>query len=263
MEEPNLLQTAGAVDIFQSSASWTVFLVTRPGPTQQTYADILDHQHDSLSFVMEQNGDNTNQYWLGDDLVSLDTSRTQMVTSVRTTATQQDYMDGIKIADLSVNPFSPQIRRFGVGGLNGGRFYNGDIAEVIIYNRALTDAERAGIENLLNSRYALVSTAPSAPSNLVGSVVSPTQVTLNWGTQGAVLSKIERKTGANGAYAQIASTTNAGVTVYNDSGLSAGATYFYRVRAFNLAGDSAYGNEVSVTTSSAGATLPMTGMKLG
>ncbi|MEY2564930.1 MAG: large repetitive protein [Verrucomicrobiota bacterium] len=259
----NILQTAGAADIFKSSASWTVILVTQPGATQQTYANILDHQHDSLSFVMEQNGGNANQYWIGDDLVALDSTRTQMLASVRTASTQRDYMNGMKFADLSVNPFSPQVRRFGVGGwLNGGRFYNGDIAEVIIYNRALTDSERAGIENLLNSRYALVSTPPSAPSNLIGSVVSPTQVTLNWATQGAVLSKIERKLGVNGAYAQIATTTNASVTVYNDSALSTGATYYYRVRAFNLAGDSSYGNEVSVTTSSAGATLPMTGMKL-
>ena len=53
---------------------------------------------------------------------------------------------------------------------------------------------------------------------------------------------IDRKTGTNGTFAQIA-TVAANVNTYADSGLIAGSTYCYRVNAFNTAGASAYTNE--------------------
>jgi hypothetical protein len=51
--------------------------------------------------------------------------------------------------------------------------------------------------------------------------------------------KIERKTGTTGTYTQLA-TVGANVTVYIDTNLVDGATYCYRVAAFNAAGTSAY-----------------------
>jgi hypothetical protein len=51
--------------------------------------------------------------------------------------------------------------------------------------------------------------------------------------------KIERKTGTTGTYTQVA-TVGPNVTSYSDFGLADGATYCYRVRAFNSAGNSAY-----------------------
>jgi titin len=53
---------------------------------------------------------------------------------------------------------------------------------------------------------------------------------------------IERKTGTNGTFAQIA-TVAANVNSYTDSGLMTGNTYCYRVNAFNAAGVSAYTNQ--------------------
>ena len=51
--------------------------------------------------------------------------------------------------------------------------------------------------------------------------------------------KIERKTGTTGTYTQVA-TVGPNVTSYSDFSLADGATYCYRVRAFNSAGNSAY-----------------------
>ena len=51
--------------------------------------------------------------------------------------------------------------------------------------------------------------------------------------------KVERKTGTNGAFAQV-TTTGPTVMAYLDTTLTAGTTYCYRVRAYNTAGDSAY-----------------------
>jgi Divergent InlB B-repeat domain/FG-GAP-like repeat len=61
--------------------------------------------------------------------------------------------------------------------------------------------------------------------------------------------KIERKTGANGTFTEIA-RPGANVTSYNDTGLAGGGTYCYRVRAFNSAGDSAYTPEGCATIES-------------
>src|SRR5262245_40099290 len=59
--------------------------------------------------------------------------------------------------------------------------------------------------------------------------------------------KIERKTGAGGTYAEIA-TVGANATNYSNHGLAAGTQYFYRVRAFNATNVSAYSNEDDATT---------------
>jgi Fe-S cluster biogenesis protein NfuA len=53
---------------------------------------------------------------------------------------------------------------------------------------------------------------------------------------------IQRKTGAGGTYATIA-TPAAGTTGYVDGTVTAGTTYCYRVSAFNSVGESAYSNE--------------------
>ena len=51
--------------------------------------------------------------------------------------------------------------------------------------------------------------------------------------------KLERKTGATGTFAQVA-TTGPAVLAYLDTTLTAGTAYCYRVRAYNAAGDSPY-----------------------
>ena len=51
--------------------------------------------------------------------------------------------------------------------------------------------------------------------------------------------KVERKTGTNGAFAQV-TTTGPTVMYHLDTALTAGTNYCYRVRAYNTAGDSPY-----------------------
>jgi Divergent InlB B-repeat domain/FG-GAP-like repeat len=74
--------------------------------------------------------------------------------------------------------------------------------------------------------------------------------------------KIERKTGTNGTFAQIA-TVGANVTSYPDVGLADGVTYCYRVRAFNSAGNSAYTPEGCATARSPVQNFTLTVSKTG
>ena len=94
-------------------------------------------------------------------------------------------------------------------------------------------------------------TPPSSPTALAAAALSNSQISLSWTDNSADEDgfKIERKTGANGMYAQVA-TVGVNATGYTDSaGLSASTLYYYRVRAVNPSGDSGYSNEASATSS--------------
>jgi hypothetical protein len=99
---------------------------------------------------------------------------------------------------------------------------------------------------------------PPAPTNLVAQAISPTQVSLTWSevlNQGATQISIERKTGTGGTYAAVALVSDA--TSYIDTNLTAGTTYYYRMRASNLGTWSAYSNEAQATTPATGSDLPL------
>jgi len=100
------------------------------------------------------------------------------------------------------------------------------------------------------SRYfnTAVGPPPNAPSNLVATPISSSQIDLSWQDNSSDETgfKIERKTGS-GSYSQIA-TVGAGVTSYSNSGLSTSTTYYYRVRAYNAVGNSEYSSEASAAT---------------
>lgn len=90
--------------------------------------------------------------------------------------------------------------------------------------------------------------APAAPSGLTAAAVSGSQINLAWtdNSSNETGFRVERST--NGAtFAQIA-TVGAGVRTYSNTGLSAGTLYYYRVRAYNTGGSSAYSNVSSATT---------------
>ena len=91
---------------------------------------------------------------------------------------------------------------------------------------------------------------PIAPSNAVATALSATSARLTW-TDNSYNEdgfRVERKTGAGGAWAVVFTAGANSGAGWVDSSLAESTLYYYRVRAYNTAGDSGYSNEAPVTT---------------
>jgi hypothetical protein len=90
---------------------------------------------------------------------------------------------------------------------------------------------------------------PAAPSALAATATTTSAIALSW-TDNATTTElgfsIERS--LNGSTWGALATTSQGVTLYYDSGLMGSTGYYYRVRAFNSVGYSAFSNTASATT---------------
>ena len=91
-------------------------------------------------------------------------------------------------------------------------------------------------------------TKPNAPSVLTATTISGSQIDLGWTDNSTNETSfiIERSTDGT-TFTNLATVTT-NITVYSDTGLLPSATYYYRVRATNSAGDSSYSNIASDTT---------------
>jgi mono/diheme cytochrome c family protein len=124
-----------------------------------------------------------------------------------------------------------------------------------LYNYRISAIGATGVSTataVVSARTLSAPTAPPvAPSGLVATTIAPTLIRLNWtdnsNGQGGI--KIERQTGG-GAFAQIAAAYGAGPS-YTDFNLSPATAYTYRIRATNIAGDSAYAPSATATTQAA------------
>ena len=109
----------------------------------------------------------------------------------------------------------------------------------------------------------LVTTAPPppsppvAPTNAVSSSATSTSISVSWTDNASDEDGylVERSASASAGFAQVG-TTAANATSYTDGGLTVATTYYYRVRATNAAGNSAWSNVASATTQ--GTTPPPT-----
>ena len=91
--------------------------------------------------------------------------------------------------------------------------------------------------------------APTAPSSLTANASSSSQVDLVWAdVEDENGFRVERSSDGTGGWSTVGQTGPGG-TAWSDDGLSQGTTYYYRVVATNLGGDSPPSNVASATTS--------------
>jgi predicted phage tail protein len=90
---------------------------------------------------------------------------------------------------------------------------------------------------------------PGAPTDLSAAAVDTSTIDLSWTASAGVVDgyHIERSLTPGSGFAPV-DTVAGGVTVFQDTSLESGTTYYYRVRARNVSGFSDYSAEASATT---------------
>jgi hypothetical protein len=131
------------------------------------------------------------------------------------------------------------ITTYGVTGLNEGTTY---YYRVRAYNVGgiSTSSNVITVTTLIS--------IPTTPTNLTANVISGSQIDLSWtdASNNEDGFKVERKLGTGGTYAIIA-TLGQNMQSYSNTGLTELTTYYYRVCAYNSAGNSGYSNEANAT----------------
>ena len=86
------------------------------------------------------------------------------------------------------------------------------------------------------------------PTGLTATPGSRTQINLAWTDSSALEDGFQVERSANGStWTQIGAVAR-NVTTFASTGLSANKLYYFRLRAFNVAGNSAYSSVVSART---------------
>ena len=109
--------------------------------------------------------------------------------------------------------------------------------------KACNDAGLSPYSNVVSGKVKSVTPKPSAPVVKIGNSASSGKPMLTWNAvSGATSYKVYRATSQNGTYSLLGTVTT---TSYTNTGAKAGTTYYYKVKAVNSAGESAYSNIVS------------------
>ncbi len=183
------------------------------------------------------------------------------------------YKNGVQIAQDEAAAIDRVVRAGGVigRGSGGDAFYEGDIAEVLLFKRALTDAERQAWEAYLGEKYGFAvdpdalpehnapraeretakaqgftpQTVPAGPTGLAA-VPGNAQVALTWGAvSGATSYSVKRATASGGPYTAV--KTGLTTASYTNTGLTNGTTYYFVVSATNSSGEGVNSTQVSAT----------------
>ena len=131
---------------------FSIEMMVNPGNTQLIYADIMDNNHTGFqNWVIQQDASNLNQYYFAvfngsvttQVNFSLTANQWQHLALVKSNTSLDCYINGVLVNSTpwsgTINYVSPFLRISRFGG--GGRFWNGSLDEVRIWNRPLTQAE--------------------------------------------------------------------------------------------------------------------------
>ena len=174
------LKTKTVVDATAGSNDLTVIAVAVPAATQPAYASLVDLSSDTArGFVVGQLANATNQFqlwfmdaaqagWNSSPAAGATASATQVLTVVKSGTNAASYLNGTAQGTTTVPAaMLDPVAALAVGNRASGNYgYNGKIAEVLVYNRALSDTERQSVEAALTAKYILTPFAPTQISGL-------------------------------------------------------------------------------------------------
>ncbi|GGH22996.1 hypothetical protein GCM10007423_05210 [Dyadobacter endophyticus] len=140
----------------------------------------------------------------------------------------------VKVADLPANSITYQDK-----GLKSASKYWYRV-------RAKNASGASAYSNTANA--STLQAAPNAPSNLIATAVSTSQIDLKWTDHASNETGYQVERSPNGTTFTKIADLAANATAYQSTGLAAATAYYYRVRAVNAVGASAYINTGPVKT---------------
>lgn len=167
----------------------------------------------------------------------------------RSTGTIQLWVDGVLEASATGGLQSltdpPRLVMGAQQTEVAGDYLTGGIAEVKIYDAALTASDRAAEENALFCKYGLGPGAlPGTPLDFSG-VPGNREILLNWApTVGSTGYKLNWSLSAGGPFTQISG--NLASTEYVDTSAVSGGTNYYKLASFSPCGVSMYSDALAV-----------------
>jgi hypothetical protein len=161
--------------------------------------------------------------------------------------TERLYVNGAQVASVALGGSAD----LSIGGLyiaawDGTKeFFAGTIDEAAVYSKALSATQ-------VTAHYAAAKPPLAAPTGLAATPVSSSQVNLNWTNNatlaiGEVLQRSTSSTFTSPTEVALPASTQ----TYSDTGLAAGTTYWYRVKAVSSTESSPWSASVSATTTGA------------
>jgi hypothetical protein len=155
---------------FSAGTSVSIEIWVKPGTTQKQFANIIDYNHNSgtgAGFVIQQNSTSTNQYYLAywngssysvTPTITLATSAYNHLVFTKNGTSVLGYLGGQNTVtytgglSIKLSGTTLHVGRF---VFQTGREFNGNIASIKIYNKALSPQEIRQNYNALKGRYGL------------------------------------------------------------------------------------------------------------
>jgi hypothetical protein len=165
------LATSGNVTLMGADYTWTVFSVSRadaqgaagivnqddlssprPPQLQRMWLNTFPSARSTRVFITNS-ADSSVGAISGAAVLQ---STPFVLTSSQSADTSNIWVNGASNGNSAVTPKAVQFsKKLFVGSLSGGSFWNGAIAEVVIYSRALTTSERQAVERYLGKKWGI------------------------------------------------------------------------------------------------------------
>jgi hypothetical protein len=170
--------------------------------------------------------------------------------------TERLYLNGAEVANAPLTGGASKTSTgLYVGSWDSGQeYFNGVIDDVALYGKVLSAAQ---VKLHYDTGHKTQAQPPAAPSNVTATPASDKQINLTWKDNATDESSfvVERSTNASFTSPTLIDVAN-DRTSYSDTGLSASTQYWYRLRARNAVGYSAYSNTASASTNATAPTTP-------